>query len=64
MYLTAKSGGFRSHGNEDINSYVNSYTNTSEKAEPTASTRFIKRFSNQEYHLTILKSRTQQGEKE
>ena len=45
MCLIAKSGGFRSHGNEDINSYVNSYTNTSEKAEPTASTRFIKRFS-------------------
>lgn len=45
MCLIAKSSGFRSHGNEDINSYVNSSTNASEKAEPTASTRFIKRFS-------------------
>ena len=45
MCLIAKSSGFRSHGNEDINSYVNSSTNTSEKVEPTASTRFIKRFS-------------------
>ena len=37
MYLLAKFGSHRSYGNGDINSYMSSYMNTLEKAEPIAS---------------------------
>ena len=42
MYLF---GGERSYGNGDINSYINAYMNTSEKAEFIASILRIERFS-------------------
>ena len=45
MYLLAKSGGHRSYGNGDINSYINSSMNTLKKAELTASNRHIEGFS-------------------
>ena len=45
MYLLAKFGGHRSYGNEDINSYINCYMNTSEKPELTSSIRHIERLS-------------------
>ena len=41
MYLLAKFDGHRSYGNRNINSYMNS----SDKAELTASVRHIERFS-------------------
>ena len=44
MYLLAKFGDQRSYRNGDINSYVNSYMGTLEKAEPTTSIRHIGRF--------------------
>ena len=44
-YLAAKFGGHRSNGNGYINSDINSYMNTSEKAELTTSTHQIERFS-------------------
>ena len=45
MYLLAKFGGHRSHGNGDINSYINSYMITWQEAELTASVHHIERFS-------------------
>ena len=36
MYLLAKFDGKKPYGNEDINSFINSYMNTSQKAELTA----------------------------
>ena len=44
-YLAAIFGGHRSNGNGYINSDINSYMNTSEKAELTTSTHQIERFS-------------------
>ena len=44
MYLLAKLGGHSSYGNGDINSYINSFMNTLEKAELTTSIRHIERF--------------------
>ena len=44
MYLLAKLGGHSSYGNGDINSYINSYMNTLEKAELTTSIRHMERF--------------------
>ena len=41
MYLLAKSGDNRSYRNADINFYTNSYIDTLEKAELTASIRHI-----------------------
>ena len=64
MYLFAKFGGHNSYENEDINSYVNSYMTTSEKARLTASICILWRFQNQEYQFTIPKSRTWLAEKE
>ena len=43
--MLAKFGGDRSYGNGDAISYINSYMNTLEKAELTASLRHIERFS-------------------
>ena len=37
MYLLAKLGGHRIHGNMNMNSYINSNMITSEKAEPISS---------------------------
>ena len=37
MYLLAKSGGHKSDGNGDINSYISSYMNNLEKALLTGS---------------------------
>ena len=45
MYLLAKLGGHRSYGNGYINSNINSYMNTSEKAEVAALVRNIEGFS-------------------
>ena len=45
MYLLAKFAGHRSYENGNINPYINSYMNTSEKAELSASIRHIERFS-------------------
>ena len=45
MYLLVKFGGRRSCGNGDIDSYINSYMYTSEKAELTASIHHLQRFS-------------------
>ena len=45
MYLHATFGGHRSYGNGDINSYINSYMNTSEKAELAFSISHTERFS-------------------
>ena len=45
MYLLAKFDGHGPYGNRDINSYINSYMNTSKKAELTASIYHIERFS-------------------
>ena len=44
MYLFAIFGSHRSHGNGDINSYINCNMNTSEKAEFTASIHCIEIF--------------------
>ena len=44
MYLLAKSGDIGSCKNEDINSYNNSFVDTFEKAELTASIRHAVRF--------------------
>ena len=44
MYLLTNFGGHRSYGNGNINSYINFYTNTLDKAEPTASIRQTERF--------------------
>ena len=60
MCLPATSGGSRSYGNEDINFYTNSYMNTSEKVELTAS---ICHIDNQEYRFTNPKCRTRLVEK-
>ena len=43
MYLLAKFGGYRTYGNGTINSYINSYMHTSDKAELTALICHIKR---------------------
>ena len=45
MYLLARCDGHRPYGTGYINYYINSYMNTFEKAELTASTRSIERFS-------------------
>ena len=45
MYLLAKFDGHGPYGNRDINSYINSYMNTSKKAERVASIYHIERFS-------------------
>ena len=45
MYLLAKFGGYRTYGNGDTNSYINSYKITSEKAEFAVSVHHIERFS-------------------
>ena len=45
MYLLAKFGGYRTYGNGDTNSYINSYKITSEKAELAVSVHHIERFS-------------------
>ena len=45
MCLLAKLGDHRSNGNRDINSYINSYMNTSKKAELTTSIRHVEKFS-------------------
>ena len=45
MYLLAKCSVHRSFGNLDINSYINSYLNTFEKAEVTTSVHLTQRFS-------------------
>ena len=37
MYLLAKRGGYRIHGNMNMNSYISSHMITSEKAEPISS---------------------------
>ena len=63
MYLLAKSGGHESYGNGDINSYINFYMNTLEAVEFNASICHLRDFQNQEFHFTILKFRTRQGEK-
>ena len=42
----------------EINSYINSYVNNSEKTELTDSICHIDKFSNQEYRFTMPKSRT------
>ena len=44
MYLIAKFGGHRSYRNGGINSDINSYMDTLEKAELTSSNRHIARF--------------------
>ena len=44
MYLLAKFGGHKSYQNGDINSYISSYMNTSEKAKLTASVHHIARY--------------------
>ena len=45
MYLLAKFGVHRSNGNEDINSCMNFYMHTSEKADLTSPIHHIERFS-------------------
>ena len=45
MHLLTKFGDHMSYSNEDINSYINSYVNTAEKAEIIAMVRHIERFS-------------------
>ena len=49
MQLRATLGGHSSYGNADINPYINSYMDTSEKAELIWTNRD---FQNQEYHFT------------
>ena len=49
--------------NVDINSYINSYTNSSEKAEPATTVHHIERFLNLEYRFAIPKSWTRLAEK-
>ena len=44
MYLLTKFGGDRSYRNGDINSYINSYTDTLEKAELSELIHYIARF--------------------
>ena len=44
MYLLSKPGSDRTDGNGDINSYINFYMNTLEKAELTDSVWHIERF--------------------
>ena len=44
MCLLAKFGGHGTYRNEDIKFYINSYMNTLEKVEVTASIRHIARF--------------------
>ena len=44
LYLVAIFGSHRSYGNEDINSYISSYINTSQETELTASALHIERF--------------------
>ena len=63
MYLLAKCGGHESYGNGNINSYINFYMITLDAVEFTASICHLRDFQNQEFHFTILKSRTRQGEK-
>ena len=63
MYLLANFGGQRSYGNGNINSYINPFMNSSEKAEISPSIRHIENFQNQEYQFTILKSWTGLPEK-
>ena len=48
MYLLAKCSVHRSFGNLDINSYINSYLNTFEKAEVTTSIHLLRDFQNHE----------------
>ena len=62
MQLRAKLGGHSSYGNADINSYTNSYIDTSEKAELTASNNHIERFSKS--GIPLYKSRTRLAEKQ
>ena len=63
MYLFAKSGGIGSCKNEDINSYNNSFVDTFEKAELTASIRHAVRFLKLGIPFTIPKSRIRLVEK-
>ena len=44
-YLSAKFGGHRSYENRDINSHINSYKDTLQKDEQTASVDHMERFS-------------------
>ena len=53
MYLLAKCSGHRSYGNGDVNSYINSYMNTSEKGELTSLVGHIERFSKSEVPIYI-----------
>ena len=57
MYLLAKFSGHRSYGNGDINSYINSYMNISEKAERTAQPPILRHFQNQETDLQFRSPR-------
>ena len=45
MYLFGKFVGHTSYGNEDINSYISSYMDTSENTELTASIHHIETIS-------------------
>ena len=55
MRLIAKSGTHESYRNEDIKFYIDSYINTLEKVELTASTTILRGFQNKEYRFTIPK---------
>ena len=57
MYFLAKFGGYSSCGNRDVNSDMNFYMNTPEKAELTASIRRVERLSKSGipiYNLAVL----------
>ena len=58
MYLLAKFGGHRFYGIRDINSYIGSYMNISEKDKLTASILHIERFSKSGIRFQIPKYRT------
>ena len=45
IYLLAKIGDRTSYRNRNVNPYINSYMNISEKVEPTARILYIERFS-------------------
>ena len=56
MYLLAKFGGYRSHGNVDINSHINFDMIASEIAKCTTRSPKLRDFQNQEYRFTIPKA--------